>query len=232
MKSKLSFALGVALLSTTALASSPCGFYGGAGVGISTTDVNSRIFTNNGADSGSENLTKKKTTVIGRFFVGRQQPVWRDCFFSGEVFVAPKEYAQKTVGIDIVDPVTGNATNQNVRLTVERSFTFGAEAKFGRYFDEKTAAYVSLNINGSNVKISYGEFGANTGSDKKFVFGIAPGVGVLHHCTPKDVVKFGYQYETQTKWTTKDLDPSTTDSFNVRSRNRAHAFVLSYSRFF
>ncbi|UNM06374.1 MAG: hypothetical protein H6925_01240 [Holosporaceae bacterium] len=63
MKSKLSCALGAILLSTTALASAPEGFYGGIGSGVSFTSVNAQIFSTNGANQGATNILKQKNLL-------------------------------------------------------------------------------------------------------------------------------------------------------------------------
>lgn len=220
-------------VASTALSNpSPCGFYAGAGVGIASTEINFDLDVRNGTDFGKKSFHKKRGHSTLSTHAGYQTPLWERAFIGAEIFVRPQDYVQKTLGINVVEEVGPTTLYQDVRLRVERSLTLGAAVQWGGYINDDTAAYVSVAISGANMKVSYGEAGANTGSDKKFLFGIAPGGGFVHHMSEKDIMRVGYSYETQTAWTTKDLDPDDTNQFKVKLRNRSHNFAVSYSRFF
>lgn len=220
-------------VASTALSNpSPCGFYAGAGLGLSKAGLDTRMEGLNAPDQGRGDFYKQQTQPSLKILAGYQAPSGT-CFWAGEVFARTKDVNKKIRQIQLIDPNTTDPSHTDVGLKIERLYTFGLDVKFGRYFDETHAAYIGLGARLAQLKITFREpNNRQSRNDARLRFGLAPTVGYIHQICPKSSMNINYAFETYGRFGTKDLDETAGGSFKTKLRTTSHNLALTYTYHF
>lgn len=183
-------------------------------------------------ETGTKNLTLNKQFPNVNVFAGYRHNICDDLYFlSGDVAVSPLQDTLKKTNIPVLlgDVVGAVAVYQHIQLKVVRTFSAGVDLKIGRYFDKETAGFLSLGLLGSQFRITHRDDTPESVSNKKFVFGFAPGVGLRHYVKPRLPITFQYSYQMYNTFSTHNMDVSNTGShIKYKFKDpRYHSFLVS-----
>lgn len=225
------------LYGVSALALKSSAPYVGAGVGYNIFHSDVRLSGSNAngppPDTGTMVLPVNKTFPNVNLFAGYRHNICADKYFlGGELFVTPLADTMKKVDIDaLLSDNIGVAVvpvYQNIQLKLVRQFSTGVTFVGGRYFDDQTAAFVSISALGSRFRITHGDDSPQSTSKNKFVFGFAPGVGVKHYIMPRLPLTFQYSYQIYNTFSTGNMNTVDAGSIEYKFKNnRYHNVLLS-----
>lgn len=207
------------------------GFYTGAGVILSQSNTNAkeRSFTGNGTDVNNSNIDIRKSFVNLNLFAGYQK-YWGNSFFATELFVTPlQDTTKKTNILAYQDNDSGNLLFQNIQLKTERQFSAGGRFKYGRHFDSKTAAFLSLGLLGSQFKVRHSDNSPQAANYKSFQFAYAPGAGIKYYIKQHVPITLQYDYEIYNRFSTKNMSSVAQSGIQYKLENRYHNFMISIS---
>lgn len=231
---KLKFSLGlIGALCAGSAAAHESGFYTGVGASFSNAQAQTNVHaTTEGGGFNSLNFNIQKTSWNADFFGGYQK-YFGSNFFAGEAFLDPFQDTVKKTSIGAyTNFADGDILFQDIELRTLRKFSLGARFKYGRHFDAKTAAFVSLGLLGSRFKVRHGDSSPETVNYQTFLFGYAPGAGVKYYLKPHMPISFSYEYQIYNQLTTKNMTSpaiSPGDNIQYKIKNRYHNFMISIS---
>ena len=232
----MKFSLGLlGILCSSAAVAHESGFYTGAGAVLSNGQANTavKVTGNGGTDHNNYSFNISKTSGNLDLFGGYQK-YFGSSFMGAEAFINPlQDSAKKTnEGTWRGFGNVGVIMFQNIQLKTVRKFSAGVRFKYGRHFDNKTAAFLSLGLLGSQFKVRHADASPQTVNYQKFLFGYAPGAGLKYYIKPHLPLSLQYEYQIYNLLTTKNMtDPAVSpgDNIQYKMKNRYHSFTLSLS---
>lgn len=228
----LKFSLGLlGMLCSSAAVAHESGFYTGAGAILSSAQADTKVMAIVPAvGTYADTFPIRKPSWSGVLFGGYQK-YFDSGFLAGEIFANPfQDSIKKTTPQDYVDRQNGNILFQGIQVKTLRKFSVGARFKYGRHFDNKTAAFISLGLIGSQFRVNHRDtITPQSVNYKAFLFGYAPGAGLKYYVKPHLPISFQYEYQIYNTLKTKDMSLVAGDSLIYKVKNRYHSFMLSVS---
>ncbi|MFN7662693.1 MAG: outer membrane protein [Alphaproteobacteria bacterium] len=226
MKSKISLAC---LFLASAAGAQTSGFYTGVGAVYSSFHSDLKISASVPPDFGDYTFDIKKGSMNLKFFAGYQKYMGNH-FIAAEVFATPfQDTLKKTTVGSYESRGAGALMFNDVQIKTWRRFSAGLNLKYGRHFDDRTAAFVTLGLVGSQFKVRHSDDTPQSINYQKYQMGYAPGAGIKYYIKDRMPITFQYDYEVYKKFSTKNMSLLPGSNITYKPENKYHNFMISIS---
>lgn len=204
------------------------GWFIGGGLGWQHLSSNGSTSMVQGGPSASDKIKPAGNGVVGEIHAGASRTSnW--FYYGGKMFVDTSSTNAKdiknTEAVD--DGIPLNMTNQ---VKLSKKYGVGLVGHLGTTIDSNNALYGIFGISLGQFKVRYEETEDNvSGSQTKTLFGVPLGIGYAHSLT-ESVRVFGEgTYTIYQSFTTKNLNPTTDDSFKAKIAPREFNLIMGVS---
>lgn len=218
------------LISTTQATWQP---YVGINVGLSKSQNTFTGYLINNLGSGNTKINMDTTGTSESMLVGvRNQHI--NFFWALEIFTSIHQFTNKRKGNDIFTVVNPNVMARigTYDFEVNQKYTEGVSCFLGKGLASNLDAFLKLDLLWSKFMIKYVNSlrPSSQGQSSKWLYGLAPGVGLQFHITKFISTRFDYSYRIYNEFKSKNIanDPAFPNTYVTgKIAPRIHQFTLA-----